>query len=153
MRHDILTTIVEIDPAVYKAARTFFGLPDLGSDKVFLEDARTWVTKQRATIEKGDKTTRFDIVVHDCFSGGGVPQHIFTTEFWDDLKTVMEPEGILVVVSNHNYRPNSHSSFDITLHCVELCWSPQISILAIGHQYSGKELPALPSLPRHVQHT
>lgn len=99
MRHDISTTIVEIDPAVYKAARTFFGLANQGPEKVFLEDARTWVAKQRSTIEKGDKATLFDIVVHDCFSGGGVPQHLFTTEFWNDLKTVMEPEGILVVVS------------------------------------------------------
>jgi spermidine synthase len=114
MRHDISTTIVEIDPAVYKAARTFFGLPDPGADKVFLEDARTWVAKQRATIDKGDNTTRFDIVVHDCFSGGGVPQHIFTTEFWVDLKTVMEPEGILVVVSKHNHLTNSHGFFQIT---------------------------------------
>ncbi|KAF9481168.1 spermidine synthase [Pholiota conissans] len=95
MRHGIATTIVEIDPAVYKAARTYFSLPK--SENVFLEDARTWVAKQRGSVEAGNKTARFDIVVHDCFSGGGVPQHIFTTEFWDDLKTVMAPEGILVV--------------------------------------------------------
>ncbi|KAF8969500.1 spermidine synthase [Flammula alnicola] len=97
MRHGIPTTIVEIDPAVYNAARTFFGLPDPGSEKVFLEDARAWTAKQRAAVEAGNKRTLFDIVVHDCFSGGGVPQHIFTMEFWDDLKAVMEPEGVLVV--------------------------------------------------------
>lgn len=98
MRHQISTTLVEIDPAVYRAARTFFGLPDPGPDKVFLEDARAWSTKQRRSIEAGRKETLFDIVVHDCFSGGGVPQHIFTVEFWDDLKVTMQPEGILVVV-------------------------------------------------------
>ncbi|KIM46329.1 hypothetical protein M413DRAFT_441412 [Hebeloma cylindrosporum] len=97
IRHQISTTIVEIDPAVYKAARTFFGLPDPGPDKVFLEDARAWSSKQRAKIEAGQKKVLFDIVVHDCFSGGGVPQHIFTVEFWDDLKVTMQPEGILVV--------------------------------------------------------
>jgi len=98
MRHQISTTLVEIDPAVYRAARTFFGLPDPGPDKVFLEDARAWSTKQRRSIEAGRKEILFDIVVHDCFSGGGVPQHIFTVEFWDDLKVTMQPEGILVVV-------------------------------------------------------
>jgi len=97
LRHQISTTIVEIDPAVYKAARTFFGLPDPGPGKVFLEDARAWLTKQRASIDSGRKETLFDIVVHDCFSGGGVPQHIFTVEFWDYLKATMQPEGILVV--------------------------------------------------------
>lgn len=99
MRHGISTTIVEIDPAVYKAARTFFGLPDPGAGKVFLEDARAWTAKQHANIDAGVKTTLFDIVVHDCFSGGGVPQHIFTMEFWTELKTVMKLDGILVVVS------------------------------------------------------
>jgi len=98
LRHQISTTIVEIDPAVYKAARTFFGLPDPGPGKVFLEDARAWLTKQRASIQAGGKETLFDIVVHDCFSGGGMPQHIFTVEFWDYLKATMKPEGILVVV-------------------------------------------------------
>lgn len=90
---------MEIDPAVYKAARSFFGLPDPGPGKVFLEDARSWTSKQKALVDEGNKTTLFDIVVHDCFSGGGVPQHIFTMEFWAELKSIMEPEGILVVVS------------------------------------------------------
>jgi spermidine synthase len=98
MRHQISTTIVEIDPAVYNAARTFFGFPDPGPGKVFLEDARAWSAKQRANIEAGRQETLFDIVVHDCFSGGGVPQHVFTIEFWDHLKATMHPEGILVVV-------------------------------------------------------
>lgn len=39
----------------------------------------------------------FDLVVHDCFSGDGVPQHIFTREFWADLQTIMEPDGVLAV--------------------------------------------------------
>lgn len=89
---------MEIDPAVYNASRTFFGLPDSGPDKVFLEDARPWTYNKRASIEAGNETASFDIVVHDCFSGGGVPQHIFTVEFWEDLKVIMLPDAILVVV-------------------------------------------------------
>lgn len=91
---------MEIDPAVYTAARTYFGLPDPGPGKVFLEDARKWTAKKRVSIEVGNKETLYDIVVHDCFSGGGVPEHIFTFQFWNDLKTVMQPEGVLVVVRN-----------------------------------------------------
>jgi len=98
-RHGISTTIVEIDPAVYTAARTYFGLSDPGPEKVFLEDARGWVSKRRAEVEQGKTSTLYDIVVHDCFSGGGVPEHIFTLQFWNDLKTIMLPDGILVVVS------------------------------------------------------
>ncbi|KAF8915315.1 hypothetical protein CPB85DRAFT_1375038 [Mucidula mucida] len=77
-RHKMPVTIVEIDPAVYDAARRFFGLPDPGEGKVFLEDARGWVARTRADVE-------------------GVPDHIFTVEFWQDLKNIMQPEGILVV--------------------------------------------------------
>ncbi|KAF9013363.1 spermidine synthase [Cyathus striatus] len=97
MRHGISTSIVEIDPAVYEAARTYFGLPDPGPGKVFLEDARTWAARRKDVTELGTRGTLFDIVVHDCFSGGGVPEHIFTSEFWEDIKAAMQPDGILVV--------------------------------------------------------
>lgn len=97
-KHGIATTIVEIDPAVYNASRTFFGLPDPGPGRVFLEDARLWTFNKRASIEAKRESASFDFVVHDCFSGGGVPQHIFTVEFWEDLKVTMRPDAILVVV-------------------------------------------------------
>jgi spermidine synthase len=91
-RHEISTTIVEVDPAVYNAARRYFGVPDPGPGRVFLEDARSWVSRREKT------GALFDFVVHDCFSGGGVPEHIYTLEFWNDLNTLVEPEGTVVVV-------------------------------------------------------
>ncbi|EGO27683.1 hypothetical protein SERLADRAFT_367251 [Serpula lacrymans var. lacrymans S7.9] len=96
-RHNMSTTVVEIDPAVYDASRRFFGLPDLGQDRVFLEDARKWVKNRKSSIDWSSSPTMYDIIVHDCFSGGGVPGHIFTLEFWEDLKTIMSPEGVLAV--------------------------------------------------------
>ncbi|KAJ7811131.1 spermidine synthase [Mycena olivaceomarginata] len=96
-RHGIETTIVEIDPAVYDAARLYFGLPDHPATNLFLEDARAWAARRRASIGSGKAHPLFDIVVHDCFSGGGVPEHIFTLEFWDDLKAALHPEGVVVV--------------------------------------------------------
>ncbi|KAJ7228376.1 spermidine synthase [Mycena pura] len=96
-RHGISTTIVEIDPAVYEAARLYFGLPDHAPGNLFFEDARTWATRRRISIEAGKEEAPFDIIVHDCFSGGGVPEHIFTVEFWDDLKASLHPEGVVVV--------------------------------------------------------
>ncbi|KAF9450143.1 spermidine synthase [Macrolepiota fuliginosa MF-IS2] len=97
IRHGLNTTIVEIDPAVYDAARTWFGLPDPGPGNVFLEDARGWVERRSQKVQAGVEKNLYDIVVHDCFSGGGVPEHIFTTEFWDSLEKTMEKEGVLVV--------------------------------------------------------
>lgn len=99
MRHKIPTTIVEIDPAVYNAARKWFGLADPGVGRVFFDDARSWVADKHANIQAGKEEVLYDIVVHDCFSGGGVPEHIFTVEFWDELTTIMAPGAVLVVVS------------------------------------------------------
>lgn len=83
---------------MYEAARTFFGFPDPGPGKVFLEDARSWVATKRAKIQAGNRETLYDFVVHDCFTGGGVPEHLFTLEFWEDLKAILHPDGVVVVV-------------------------------------------------------
>lgn len=98
-RQNIDVTVIEIDPAVYNASRQYFGLPDLDSDRVFLEDARVVVTeKRRSTQQYGySNADKYDYVVHDCFSGGGVPAHLFTLQFWEDLKAIMNPEGVVAV--------------------------------------------------------
>jgi spermidine synthase len=95
-RHGMSTTIVEIDPAVYQAARSYFGLRDPGTGRVFLEDAGAWV--ENRSLQSVGSEELFDVVVHDCFSGGGVPEHIYTSEFWRALKAIMHPEGVLAVV-------------------------------------------------------
>ncbi|KAL1738465.1 S-adenosyl-L-methionine-dependent methyltransferase, partial [Schizophyllum fasciatum] len=102
IRHGVDTTIIEIDPEVYRAARTYFGLPDPGKDRVFLEDARGWVERRAASQAKSqdafdENSGAFDFVVHDCFSGGGVPQHLYTTEFLQHLKSIMTPGGKFVL--------------------------------------------------------
>ncbi|KAA1466507.1 hypothetical protein DENSPDRAFT_831357 [Dentipellis sp. KUC8613] len=96
-RQKVQTTIVEIDPAVYNASRQFFGLPDPGEGRVFLEDARSFVMKRRRQIQSGESIEKFDYVIHDCFSGGGVPAHLYSLEFWEDLKVLMNPDGVVAV--------------------------------------------------------
>ncbi|KAJ3722496.1 spermidine synthase [Lentinula raphanica] len=96
-RHNLNVSIVEIDPAVYSAARKFFGLPDVGPDNVFLEDARGWASRKHAEYRTDNQSALYDIVVHDCFSGGGVPQQLFSVEFLEDLRSVMQPEGVLAL--------------------------------------------------------
>ena len=90
--------MIEIDPEVYSASRQYFGLPDLDSDRVFLEDARVVVAEKRRSTQHSN-SDKYDYVVHDCFSGGGVPTHLFTLQFWEDLKAIMNPEGVVAVVS------------------------------------------------------
>jgi spermidine synthase len=77
-------------------------MPDPGAGNVFLEDARQWVERRRRLLEHSERLDRlsFDIVVHDCFSGGAVPEHLFTIQFWDDLKYLMHKNGVVVVVGS-----------------------------------------------------
>ena len=133
IRHDISATIVEIDPAVYIAARTYFGLPDPGPENVFLEDARSWVNRRRAGMITGVNVPLFDIVVHDCFSGGGVPEHIFTAEFWEDLKATMQTEGIVVVVSDS---PHPKKLLSLIWLYLELCRHHSFRVHQIDHEYA-----------------
>lgn len=109
IRSNVSTTIVEIDPAVYEAARRFFAFPEPGPGKVFIKDARTWVREHRRERESatrlGDQAghadetepNMFDIVLHDVFTGGTMPSHVFTQQFWNDTKALMSSDGILAV--------------------------------------------------------
>ncbi|KZV96373.1 S-adenosyl-L-methionine-dependent methyltransferase [Exidia glandulosa HHB12029] len=92
IHHGMHTTVVEIDPVVYDYARTYFGLRE--PHAVHLTDARGWVHTQAA---QPTPTHKYDIVVHDCFSGGSVPGHIFTLEFWGDLQKLLAPDGVVAV--------------------------------------------------------
>ena len=131
MKHNLSTTIVEIDPAVYTAARRFFAMPDPGPGRVFLQDARRWVDEQKTIMRDDDL---FDIVIHDCFSGGGVPQHIFTLEFWDGLKSLVHANGVIAVVRCAPFSSELLPSFPFLL--TELCGQ--------------NRQQALPSSPRHA---
>lgn len=86
------TSIVELDPAVYDAAHMYFNLPKI--DDVFIQDATVWVDN----FKTGRSNKRYGIVIHDFFSGGGVPSQLFTKELFETLKTkVLSDDGILVV--------------------------------------------------------
>ena len=113
MQHNISTTVVELDPAVYEAAKTYFGFHPHEPEKVFLSDARGWVHSRThagnpaggTVSEKSTPEETFDIVIHDCFSGGGVPAHLFTVTFWEQLRKLMRPDGVVAVVSLLDHLP------------------------------------------------
>lgn len=92
MTQKINTTVVEIDPAVYDYARKYFSLPE--PNQVYIQDGRDWI-HDHASLAAEDK---YDYVVHDCFSGGGVSPHLFTLEFWEELKAIMKSDGVVAVV-------------------------------------------------------
>lgn len=89
--HGIDTTVVELDPIVYKFAREYFSLPSNHTPVV--EDAVSFVDNAR----RGD--LRYDYIVHDVFTGGAEPVDLFTFEFLKGLHSLLKVDGVIAIVS------------------------------------------------------
>jgi spermidine synthase len=82
-------TAIEIDPVVHRFAKEYFGLRKL---RVIHQDGRKFAQ---------DSGEMWDIIIHDVFSGGSVPESLFTLEMWEALKRVLQDDGVLAVVPLH----------------------------------------------------
>ncbi|KAI0346833.1 hypothetical protein BDW22DRAFT_1351114 [Trametopsis cervina] len=122
IKHGISSTIIELDPAVYEAATQYFGLVVPEPEKVHIMDARTWVGQRSRNITEATALSSgselFDYVIHDCFSGGGVPGHMYTKAFWETLSKVVQPEGVVAVNVAGKLRSDSLKSVVVTLKSV-----------------------------------
>ncbi|KAJ2600276.1 hypothetical protein GGF39_001854 [Coemansia sp. RSA 1721] len=80
--------VVEIDPAVHRAAEQFFDLPrDLNT--VYLQDARQYIETA--------PTALYNYIVHDVFTGGSVPASLFSKEAIAHVRRIMLPSGVLAM--------------------------------------------------------
>lgn len=77
---------VEIDPAVVRFAKRYFGFTPTGD--VLVEDARTYLRHAER---------RYDIIVHDTFTGGTTPEHLLSLEVLRRIHTLLRPGGVLVI--------------------------------------------------------
>ena len=57
---------------------------------VFHEDGRAFIEQSQE---------KWDYLVHDVFTGGSVPAHLFTVEMWSAVKGRISEDGVIVVVS------------------------------------------------------
>ncbi|KAI3333919.1 S-adenosyl-L-methionine-dependent methyltransferase [Ustulina deusta] len=88
--HGIDTTIVEIDPVVYKFASKYFGLPS--NHTAVIEDVVSWSQLNALPLHE-----HFDYIVHDVFTGGAEPVDLFTNTFLQGLKQMLKPSGVIVI--------------------------------------------------------
>jgi spermidine synthase len=81
---DATIETVEIDPAVIKAAKTYFGVRETPRVRYLEGDARVFLNRH---------TQRYDLILVDAFYGGTVPVHLLTREFYTLLKQRLAPGG------------------------------------------------------------
>jgi len=81
--------VVEIDPAVARVARRFFGFKEGPAMRVHVADGREFV---QAAARGGE---RYDLIMLDAFDETYIPRHLSTVEFMREVRAILEPEGVL----------------------------------------------------------
>lgn len=80
---------VEIDPAVIKVARDYFGFFENENINTFTQDGRIFI--KRALLKKKS----YDWIILDAFNGDYIPEHLLTKEFLQEAKDLLNDHGIL----------------------------------------------------------
>lgn len=80
--------VVEIDPAVTRVARRFFGIAPNAPIRTFNEDARWFAMREHRP---------YDAIFIDAFNDLSVPYHLTTREFALMLRRLLRPSGAVVV--------------------------------------------------------
>lgn len=86
MRPGSRQLVVEIDAELARLARAWFDLPRAPRLRIRSADARAAVS--------GLKPAGVDVVVRDVFSGRGVPVHLRSVEFLDEVLRALAPGGL-----------------------------------------------------------
>ncbi len=87
------TDVVEIDPAVTKAAMEAFGLAKDTPIKCYHEDGRVFVDRLAKKVNAGEPTALYDFVYFDAVNDYSVPYQLTTREFMQNVATLLTPEG------------------------------------------------------------
>ncbi|MDE2998800.1 MAG: fused MFS/spermidine synthase [Gemmatimonadota bacterium] len=85
---DVVLDVVELDPAVVRVAKRYFGVDEDGGLRIHVDDGRMFVKRT---------TDRYDWVVLDAFHADSMPHHMATAEFFDEVKGILTPRGVVTV--------------------------------------------------------
>ena len=80
---------VEIDQAVIKVARDYFGFFENDNIKTYNQDGRIFI--KRALLKK----QQYDWIILDAFNGDYIPEHLMTKEFLQETKRLLSQHGVL----------------------------------------------------------
>ena len=80
---------LEIDAVVVKMAKQYFAFRETPKNAVHTLDARVFVKRA------GRKNKQYDLIIVDAFNGEYIPEHLMTKEFFEEVKTILSPRGVL----------------------------------------------------------
>lgn len=89
LRPQASVEVVEIDPAVVKVARRYFGFSESDNLRVHVQDARVFT---RRASQAGPA---YDLIMLDAFGADYIPEHLMTREFLQEVKALLREEGVL----------------------------------------------------------
>lgn len=101
---DAQIDVIEIDPAVVSVAKDFFLFEETANMRVYVNDARVFI--KRAGLEG----RKYDYIVLDAFTGDYIPEHLLTREFLEEVKQILNPDGVLVANTFSTSRLYDHES-------------------------------------------
>jgi spermidine synthase len=87
---DLQLDLVEVDGAVVKVAKDYFGFVETDNTQVHVVDGRVFV--KRAAL----KNEQYDLVILDAFTGEYIPEHLMTVEFMQEIQSLLTPDGVVV---------------------------------------------------------
>jgi tetratricopeptide (TPR) repeat protein len=89
--------VVEIDPAVTKAAIAAFGLDPNNSINTVFMDARNYVDGLLEKQRNGGQTPQYDFIYEDAFNDYTVPYQLVTREFNDKIARILADDGVYIL--------------------------------------------------------
>ncbi|HTP40060.1 MAG TPA: fused MFS/spermidine synthase [Steroidobacteraceae bacterium] len=107
---DATIDAVEIDPAVVRVAKDYFGFVSGPHINVFEEDGRAYVRRvQRAG-------THYDLVLLDAYDSEYIPEHLLTREFLQEVQALLAPGAVLA--ANTFSASRLYNNESVTYHAV-----------------------------------
>ena len=88
---------IELDKRIPELAKRYFGFEPEGIN-VYVDDGRHFIR----TIGK-----KYDLVVIDVLNGEIQPHHMFTMESFEEIKHILEPDGMLII-NNQGFLLGEH---------------------------------------------
>lgn len=97
-------TSAEIDPAVVKAAKRFFNYQESEQVQTVVMDARVYLKR---ALREGKK---WDLIILDAFNGDYIPEHLMTKEFLQEVRSALNPGGLVAANTFATSRLYHHES-------------------------------------------